>query len=47
MSNKVIFVEEETHYKLKIIAAKNKKSLKEILTEAINFIFEKYKENLK
>jgi predicted transcriptional regulator len=47
MSNKVINVNEEIHYKLKIIATKTRKSLKEILTEAINFIFEKYKEELK
>ena len=47
MSNKVINVEEEMHYKLKIIATKTKKSLKILLTEAINYIFEKYKEELK
>lgn len=47
MSNKVINVEEEIHYKLKIIAAKTKKSLKEILSEAILLIFEKYNEDLK
>ena len=47
MSNKVINVEDEVHYKLKIIASKNKKSLKDILTEAILLIFEKYKEDLK
>jgi len=47
MSNKVINVENEFHYKLKIIATKNKKTLKDILTEAIFLIFEKYKEDLK
>jgi hypothetical protein len=43
----VINIEDEFHYKLKIIATKNKKSLKEILTEAILLIFEKYEEDLK
>jgi predicted transcriptional regulator len=47
MSNKVINIDEDIHYKLKIIATKTRKSLKVLLTEAINYIFDKYKEELK
>ena len=47
MSNKVINIDESIHYKLKIISSKRKTSLKKLLTEAINYIIEKYKDDLR